>query len=319
MSGAADEDFSALELERLAAIVSSSADAIVSKTLEGRVTSWNGSAERILGWTAAEMIGQPIETIIPDDLLAEEKEILRQIRAGERVEPFDTERLTRDGRRVPLSITVSPLRNRAGEIVGASKVARDISERRQHEEVQRLLIDELNHRVKNTLAVVQSIARQSLRSTHDPAAFVAAFSGRIDALTRAYDRLVEAQMKGTDIAALVADQVVLDSQRISWAGPPVSLVPTLAVKLALVLHELATNARKHGSLSVAEGVLDIRWEVQDRNLSLRWKESGPQDLSPPGRQGLGMRLIHETFGSIGGETRLRFEPDGVACEIRIPI
>ncbi len=126
-----------IRLALLAAIVESSDDAIVSKTLEGRIQSWNAGAERIFGYTAAEAIGQQITIIIPPELLDEERRILNQLRRGERVDHFDTIRMTKDGRRIAISLTVSPVRNSRGVIVGASKVARDITERKRSEEALR--------------------------------------------------------------------------------------------------------------------------------------------------------------------------------------
>src|SRR5438477_2192409 len=118
---------------RLAAIVDSSEDAIVSKTLDGIITSWNPAAERMFGWTAAEAIGRPITLIVPEAQRAEEDDVLARVRRGERVEHFDTVRVTKDGRLVDVSLTVSPVRDSAGRVVGASKIARDISERRRVE------------------------------------------------------------------------------------------------------------------------------------------------------------------------------------------
>ncbi len=130
-----DEPDYSIQIALLAAIVASSDDAIVSKTLEGRILSWNAGAERIFGYTAAEAIGQPITIIIPPEHLAEEKRILDQVRHGNRVDHFDTIRVTKDGRRIPISLTVSPVRNSRGVIIGASKVARDISERKRAEQI----------------------------------------------------------------------------------------------------------------------------------------------------------------------------------------
>src|ERR1700676_1803165 len=144
-----------LESALLAAIVTSSDDAIVSKTLEGQVTSWNDSAADIFGYDATEMIGQSIKRIIPPHLHAEEKQILARLARGEHIRHYETKRVTKDGRSVDVSLTVSPVRDKFGTIVGASKVARDITERKHAEELQRLLLDELNHRVKNTLATIQ--------------------------------------------------------------------------------------------------------------------------------------------------------------------
>src|SRR6202161_554499 len=135
-AGDAAVDYS-IQMALLAAIVESSDDAIVSKTLEGRILSWNAGAARIFGDTAEEVIGQPITIIIPRELHDEERRILGQVRRGERIDHFDTIRVTKDGRRIPISLTVSPVRDSRGTIIGASKVARDISERKRAEEMMR--------------------------------------------------------------------------------------------------------------------------------------------------------------------------------------
>jgi PAS domain S-box-containing protein len=122
----------------LAAIVTSSDDAIVSKTLEGTITSWNAGAERMFGYSAEEMIGQPILRLIPRELRDEEDRIIRKIRAGQRIEHYETVRVTKNGRRIPVSLTISPIKDAAGNIIGASKIARDISERKQAEEARRV-------------------------------------------------------------------------------------------------------------------------------------------------------------------------------------
>src|SRR5258707_475144 len=127
----------ALESAQLAAIVSSSDDAIVSKTLDGTITSWNAGATNILGYEADEMIGQPITRIIPSELHEEEKQILMRLHRGERIQHYETVRLGKDGRRVDISLTVSPLFNQSGKVVGASKVARDITERKLAEQALR--------------------------------------------------------------------------------------------------------------------------------------------------------------------------------------
>ncbi len=314
-----------MELARLAAIVSSSEDAIVSKDLTGRINSWNAAAQRIFGWSAEEMIGQPILKIIPAELQDEEKEIIARIQRGQRIEHFDTVRLTKDGRRIDVSITVSPLRNRAGVVVGASKIARDVTERKQAEQLQRLLFDELNHRVKNTLATIQALAGQSLRSASSPAAFVASFNGRIQSLARAHDLLVSGRMQGASIEQIAREQVVLGKdggERIAFDGPPVFLPAKAAVNLGLVLHELATNARKYGALSQAGGRLAIQWQVfayPRRELVLQWRESGVEGVSEPSRRGFGSTLIERTLESEGGRGLLHYRPGGVTCELVVPL
>ena len=148
---------------RLAAIVDSSFDAIVSKTLDGVITFWNNSAEQLFGYTAAEAVGQYIFLIIPPERRAEEEEVLARLRRGERIEHFETVRLTKDGRRIPISLTVSPIRDARGRVIGASKVARDISERVLAQEALRRAHDELDERVRERTAELTRV-NESLRA-----------------------------------------------------------------------------------------------------------------------------------------------------------
>lgn len=310
--------------ERLAAIVSSSDDVIISKTLDGNITSWNAAATRILGYDEAEMIGRSILTVIPPELAHEEAEFLARIRRGQRIEHFDTERLTKDGRRVHLSLTVSPLRDRTGVIIGASKVARDITERKRHEALQKLLINELNHRVKNTLATIQAIAAQSLRRSASPGEFVDSFSGRVQALARAHDLLVRGEMEEARVAEIIEEQVTLGQSdlRIILAGQDVRLEPQRATQLALVLHELATNARKYGALSHPGGTLSITWSVTAApkpELVVAWREGGMTGLAAPGNIGFGSVLIEQGLSASGGSTEVTYHGTGLSCQIRLPL
>lgn len=312
-----------VESARLAAIVAGSADAIVSKTLDGIVTSWNAGATRIFGYDAEEMIGSPITTIIPAHLLDEEADILSRLRRGEWIEHFDTVRVAKDGRLVDVSLTVSPLRDRFGNIVGASKVARDVTERKRAEELQNLLFEELNHRVKNTLATIQAIAGQSLRRASSPGAFVSSFNGRVQALARAHDLLVQGKMQGASMAEVVREQVLPNEDaRISVDGPLVMLDARGAVQLALVLHELATNARRHGALSVPDGRLSINWHTETHDgadLVVRWQETGVADVTAPSSQGFGSQLIERTLEANGGEASTHYNAGGITCDIRLPL
>ncbi len=316
----------ALESAHLAAIVSSSDDAIVSKTLDGTIQSWNAGAERIFGYKDDEIVGKPITTIIPKELHEEEREILASLARGERVDHFETVRVAKDGRRLDISLTVSPVRDRSGRVVGASKIARDITEHKRAEEMQQLLFNELNHRVKNTLATVQSIARQSLRKAARPADFVTSFNGRVQALAKAHDLLVQERLRGSGISEIVRDQVLLgapEGQRISCAGPQVKLDARMTVQLALVLHELATNARKYGALAVPRGHLAIIWKVETSTagseLRLEWKESGVADVKAPESSGFGTTLVERSVQSCGGEITTDFGADGISCAIRLPL
>jgi PAS domain S-box-containing protein len=314
-----------LESARLAAIVVSSDDAIISKTIDGRITSWNAAATRIFGYDASEMIGQPILRIIPPELHGEEKEILARLRRGERIEHYETVRVAKDGRRVDVSLTVSPLRDRSGKVVGASKVGRDITDRKRAEKLQRVLTDELAHRVKNTLATVQAIANQSLVRAKSPPDFVSSFTGRIQALAKAHTLLTRGKMQGADVMELVSEQVLIgapNDTRISYSGPLLVLDAQAAVHLALVLHELATNARKHGALSVPTGRLAVTWQVRTNggcSLLLSWKESNGPKVSAPSAHGFGRTLIEQTVRAHGGEASVDYRMDGLTCEIKLPL
>jgi PAS domain S-box-containing protein len=319
-----DEHDTHLELERLAAIVVSSDDAIISKTLDGHITSWNAGATRIFGYDANEIVGQSILRIIPPELHGEERQILARLQRGERIDHYETVRVAKDGRRVDVSLTVSPLRDRSGKVIGASKVGRDITERKRAEKLQRILTDELSHRVKNTLATVHAIASQSLARAKSPADFISGFSGRLQALANAHTVLTRSQMQGADVMTLVNEQVVIGAagDRISCSGPLLMLDPQASVHLALVLHELATNARKYGALSVPGGRLSVTWEMRTDggcSLFLSWKESDGPEVSAPRAHGFGRALIEETVRSYGGSVSVHYHRDGLTCEIDLPL
>jgi PAS domain S-box-containing protein len=314
-----------LQSARLAAIVVSSDDAIISKTIEGRITSWNAGATRIFGYDASEMIGESILRIIPPELHGEEREILARLQRGERIDHFETVRVAKDGRRVDISLTVSPLHDRFGKVVGASKVGRDITERKRAEKLQQVLTEELSHRVKNTLATVQAIANQSLVRAKTPTDFVSSFTGRLQALAKAHTLLTRTSMEGADVMELVNEQVLIgapNDNRISCSGPLMVLDAQAAMHLALVLHELATNARKHGALSVPYGRLSVTWQMRTNggcSLLLSWKESNGPKVSAPSAHGFGRTLIEQTVRAHGGEASIEYRTDGLTCEIKLPL
>ncbi len=312
---------------RLAAIVTSSNDAIVSKTLDGIVTSWNAAAEQMFGFTEADIVGGSILRIIPADRRDEERDILARLRRGERIEHYETVRLHKDGSPIDVSLSISPVRDRAGHLVGASKVARDITQRRQAEETQRLLLHELNHRVRNTLATVQSIASQTLRQTVDPAGFVTSFTGRVEALANAHGLLTQTSWQGAELGTLIRNQLIADdiADRIGCEGPKVMLPASVALHLGLVLHELGTNARKHGALSTPRGRVALCWEIDARPgpvLQFTWIEAGGPPIEPgaPPRRGFGTELIEHSIRAIaGGDARMQVEDGGIAWHFALPL
>jgi PAS domain S-box-containing protein len=305
----------------LAAIVDSSDDAIASKDLDGVVTSWNAAAERLFGHSAGDMVGRHISAIAAPGHEAEMPMILARIRRGETVDHFETRRRHKDGRILDISLTVSPIRDDAGRIVGASKIARDIGERKSTERRLRLMADELDHRAKNVLAVAQAMLR--LTRADDVRQYVAAVEGRIAALARAHAQVAESHWHGADLALLVRSGLEpfrADLGRLAISGPEALLGPVAAQALSIVLHELATNAAKHGSLSVPDGSVEVSWTLAgDGDLTLRWVESGGPPVVEPARRGFGSRVVERQVpDQLGGAARIEWAAAGLRCEFRVP-
>ncbi|WMT90712.1 PAS domain S-box protein [Pelagibacterium sp. H642] len=313
-----------IELARLAAIVASSNDAIVSKNLNGIINSWNAAAERIFGYKAEEIIGRSITTIIPQELQSEEVEIIGKIRRGERVEHFDTVRVRKDGRRIHVSITVSPLRNSRGEIVGASKIARDITERKREEELKEVLVNELNHRTKNLLATVQAIASQTFDALPNADNQLTLFRQRIGALIVSQDLLTRNGWRGAPLNTML--EAVLgpfrgDAARIEMAqGPQLELTLRQTNALAMALHELATNAAKYGALSGTGGSVRVSWAVMGDQVELRWEENGGPAVTIPKREGFGTHMIRNALRhELNADVVLDYASHGLRFAARFPL
>jgi two-component sensor histidine kinase len=199
-------------------------------------------------------------------------------------------------------------------IAGAS---RDLTELKRAEELQRLLTDELDHRVRNTMATIQSIVVQTLRGAADLASARTAVNARIVSLARAHDLLTGRSWSGADVAEVVKRAMApFAASQITLEGPSLDLSPKQALALSLALHELATNAAKYGALSRPEGRVELRWEAQNGQLDLRWRESGGPQVALPSRRGFGSRLLEDgLFRDLEGQTRLEFAADGVRCSI----
>lgn len=205
---------------------------------------------------------------------------------------------------------------------GAHQVAilfNDITIRRVAEQQQKMLNDELGHRMKNSMALVQAIASQTLRGAADRTA-VKAFTQRVQALSRAHDVLLQQSWASANLADVVTGAITAhaDPSRVAISGPDLSLDPKAALSLSLLLHELATNAVKYGSLSGPDGVVEVDWRKEDAALVMGWKEKGGPPATPPDRTGLGSRLID--IGMVGtSDVRKSFETSGFKAEFRAPL
>ncbi len=215
-----------------------------------------------------------------------------------------------------------------GVFIKAMGVAFDITGRKLWEERQRLLINELNHRVKNVLATVQSIAAQTFRDVHEESRpKLKAFEERLFALARAHDVLTRENWEGAELHAIIAEVLEpyrrLAGERFEIRGPHLRLNPSMALALAMALHELATNASKYGALSVPRGRVGVHWTVTSGDpptLSLQWRESHGPSVLPPTQRGFGTRLIERSLASdLGGDVRLIYDPSGVICRVEAPL
>lgn len=503
------------DLLRLAAIVESSDDAIISKQLDGTITTWNGAAERLFGYTADEIIGQSILTLIPADLHHEETSIIERLRRGERIEHFETVRRHKSGKLIDISLTVSPLKRADGTVIGASKIARDITQKKRadelllqqaarletlnrvariisqdldldriveavtdeataisgarfgaffynvtdakgqsyllyslsgapreafekfgmprntaifaptfagegvvrsadirkdprygqnaphkgmpeghlpvvsylavpvtsvsgevlgglffgHDEPDRfapeteslitaiasqaavaidnarlhkaaqieiaqrkeaettkdLLLHEIKHRVKNTLATIQALASQTLKET--PVEEKQAFINRLHALSEAHDLLTVNDWNEVEFDVLAKRSLYPfaadGGERISLCGPKVRLSANTALVLTMVLHELGTNAVKYGSLSVAEGRVDLDWDLEQtgdrRTLRLTWRESGGPRITPPEHRGFGSRMIASALRGNQGSVSFDYRESGLEAELELQL
>nr|WP_221230780.1 HWE histidine kinase domain-containing protein [Brevundimonas variabilis] len=223
-----------------------------------------------------------------------------------------------------LDFIYQPIRDDSGSVVGIFVQGFDVSDAVLSAERQRLMIDELNHRVKNTLATVQSIAMQTARSHQDPQTFAESFQSRLVALSHTHDLLTRSHWEGADLRDILQHETVVhDEHRVVLNGPAVPLEPAAALSLGMIFHELATNAAKYGALAHEQGRVFIDWSVanqNDRTLTLVWREEGGPPVVVPDRRGFGTRLIERNIRhDLAGVVNLRYLTSGFTAEISFPL
>ena len=309
-------------LRWLASIVESSDDAIVSKNLDGIITSWNKGAERVFGYSAGEAIGQPITLVIPRDRQSEEREILTRIRRGERIDHFETVRQHKHGSLIVVSLTVSPVKDANGKIVGASKIARDITEQKRNQELITTLAREAEHRSKNLLS--NALATVNLSQSSSPEGLKETIVGRIQALANVCSLFVATRWIGAELSAIATQELAPYSEnhwkRVLIDGPQILLESGVAQAIAVTLHELATNAAKYGALSQPNGKVCLKWShAADGQLRLLWTERGGPAVQEPTRNGVGSRIIEGMISQLKGRVRFDWREAGLVCEITLRV
>jgi len=249
---------------------------------------------------------------------------LGRIRFGERIRHYETVRRRKDGSLVDVSLTISPLRDATGAIIGASKIAHDVSARKRADEHQRTLNAELDHRVKNVLATVDAIIMQTRKADTSLAYFVNGLSDRIRSLARTHELLSESRWHGALLEEIIRRELApYSSGNAEIGGPRVTLKAEGAQAVSMVLHELTTNAAKHGALSTPGGRLLLRWRWLANGsrgrLAIEWQESGGPPVLEPSQLGYGTSIVRELIPfELGGTVDLTFASDGLQCRLEIP-
>lgn len=209
------------------------------------------------------------------------------------------------------------IRDERGQVVRVGGIAEDITERKLSEERLKLLAAEVDHRAKNMLALVQIILRQTRAASAEEFSRIA--QGRVAALARAHTLLSESRWQGADLGRLIEEELApyrRSGGRVRLAGPPLELPPRAAQSFALALHELTTNAARHGALSLAQGRLSVEWTLREGRLALRWIETGGPPVRQTMKRGLGMQVIERSISQqLEGKVRFDWHPDGLLCEL----
>lgn len=323
-AAATERQAALLSTARLASIATAALEALIGIDRNGRIATWNRAAALLFGYRDEEVIGQPATMLIPVAQRNSHSVMLDEVLSGRTIAHFDSDRLHKDGRNIPVSMSMAPIFDLQGRVTGLVEAAHDISDRREWDRRQSLMSRELMHRVKNSLAVLQAIVRSTLRTTPDPRVFAEVFTGRLASMAAAQDIVTDGEWKGADLERLARHQLAVhclgDIPRIRMSGPPVQLPPDAAVPVGLALHELGTNAAKYGSLSVPDGTVDFSWSsgVDSKKrptLHMEWRETGGPTVSPPQTQGFGGVLIDRGIG--GAVVKRDFEPTGLVCVIDV--
>ncbi len=312
---------------RLAAIVDSSQDAIIGHDIDGMVTSWNDGARRLLGTLAAEAVGQPMPDLVRRALPWKWADMLQSLQRGEQLPAFECAGTGDRGQTIELLVTISPVREGGGRVAGVSLVARDISARKAAEQKAALLLGELDHRVKNILAIVSAVISQTLKTTTTPEAFAAEVSGRVQAIAKAHSLLTQSGQGEVSLRAILRTELAPYDRgdgNVVVGGPDVALTPRAGLALAMAIHELVSNAVKYGALSTGSGTLTIQSEVasfpDSTTFMLAWTESGGPAVQTPTRRGFGTTLIERTLTHELDATVVReFAAGGLRCTIAIPV
>ena len=302
-------------------------EAVIATDPSGVVLYWNRFAEGLYGWTAEEAVGRNILELTPaEEVVGDAEAALARLRRGE---PWSGEITLRrrDGTTFCGHVSDAPVYDEAGRLVAIVGISYDITERKEAEAKQALLVRELHHRVKNTLTTVQAIMGSTARATETTEDFQRAFTARIASLARTHSLLTEAKWQSVAFGDLLRAELEPyddgSEHRITLAGPPVELSSELAVPIGMAVHELTTNAAKHGALGELGGRVEVRWSVKNedvRQLCWVWNEHDGPPVELPTREGFGSRLLKRVLTvQTGADVKIDFDPDGLRVTVALPL
>lgn len=325
----AERDARALQSSaaRFKGLLEGAPDAVVISSADGRIVLLNAEAERLFGYRREDLFGQSLEILMPHRFRGRHAGHVSSYlarpttrRMGDGSNMFGRRR---DGTEFPIETNLSLLSDNGEGLV--TSVIRDLTPRREVQEREALLIRELNHRVKNTLASVQSIVAQTVRSAQSPEAFNEAVLARVMALSQSHDVLTRNDWTGAKVADVVAEQLNPYTRGAPFAltGPAVVLRPNRAVTLGMAVGELATNAAKYGALS-NNGAVSVSWSISGPlaapTLHLIWVERGGPPVAPPSREGFGTRLLKRSLAAgLHGSAELDYAVEGLTATLAFPL
>lgn len=309
---------------RLAATYNHALVGIAEIDRNGRFLRANDQYSVLTGYSLEELRTKTFFDITHPEDVGKDRELFDQQWSGAREDYMLEKRYVRkDGGVIWVELAASIVRGPEGTEPYGVRILRDVTGKRRSEEQQRLLLHELNHRVKNTLTVVQGLAHQTFKPAAVPPELLRSFEGRLGALAAAHNLLMEQTWEATPIletveAALGPFQTT--ERRISYEGPAVLLTPSATVTLTLALHELATNAAKYGALRDEGGTVRIHWTTEADTFQVEWLERGGPTVLEPAKAGFGTRLLERGVASdLGGKVTIDFEPAGLVCLISAPL
>lgn len=313
-----------LQGETFAALVATTAEAILTYDLDGRIINWNPAAERLYGYSEAEALGQSVEMLYPPDWPTGILEYRDRIIAG-KLHQFEAPRIAKDGSMRHVVISCTPIRTLSGDIVSISNIHHDVTATRKAEEVRDLVSREVIHRAKNMLSLVSAMQRQTAASAASLEEFNRAFGERIKALARSTDLLVDGGWSSVDLEALVQAQLAPFTQGqgacVSVRGPVVDLSPQALQLMGMALHELATNSTKYGALSANRGKIVCHWhQTEEGELHFTWAETGIC-IAPAARErkGFGSKVLSVLAPAmVNGTAETKLSPEALTWTVAIP-